>query len=220
VRPWVITNEGDTWFTKQKNADTLYVIVKQNPRWAYGAWRDIVLHSVRATAQTEVSVLGQNDEVLEYRSDVIPKTTFEQRPDGLHIRAMRAQRVYNNRQWPNPVVLKLTHVQPALVPPRVDTSTVRWDAAAGVAICEADLQSLGDQTSLEVGFEYRDTTGMDLTERLGATWQATEFTHRTAVGTFSLPLQDLAAGHSYEVRAVVRHPLLSLYGREVQLSVP
>ena len=49
VRPWVITNEQDIWFTKKKDADTLYVVVKQQERWKRGAWKDIVLHSVKAT---------------------------------------------------------------------------------------------------------------------------------------------------------------------------
>lgn len=40
-----------------------------------------------------------------------PKTTWNQQRDGLHIRAMRAQRLDDLRQWPNPVVLKITHAQ-------------------------------------------------------------------------------------------------------------
>ena len=53
VRPWVVTNEKDYWFTKKKNEDTLYVIVKEKDRWKYGEWKEIVLHSVRATEQTK-----------------------------------------------------------------------------------------------------------------------------------------------------------------------
>ena len=111
VRPWVVTNEGDYWFTKKKDEDTLYVFIKEPERWAHGEWKEIVLRSVRATGQTTAEVLGQNDRVLEYQLDVVPKTTWRQEPDGLHIRAMRAQRIYNDRTWPNPVVLKLTHVE-------------------------------------------------------------------------------------------------------------
>ena len=116
VRPWQVTNEGDYWFTRKKDEDTLYVFVKQTEPWKFGDWKDIVLHSVRATAQTEAHVLGQNDKVLEYQPGVVPKTTFHQEADGLHIRAMRAQRIYNDRTWPNPVVLELTHVEPAGLP--------------------------------------------------------------------------------------------------------
>jgi alpha-L-fucosidase len=121
VRPWVVTNEKDIWFTKKKNADTLYAIVKEKERWKRGEWKEIVLRSVRATGSTQVSVLGQNDRVLEYRLEVVPQSTWRQEADGLHIRAMHAQRLQDNSRWPNPVVLKITGAQPALTPPRVET---------------------------------------------------------------------------------------------------
>ena len=113
VRPWVITNEGDYWFTKAKDENTLYVFVKEKQRWERGAWKEIVLKSVRATRETELSVLGQNDDVLEYRPKVIPKSSWKQEEGGLRLRAMRAQRLQDDSRWPNPVVLKLTHVQTA-----------------------------------------------------------------------------------------------------------
>ncbi|MEK7407438.1 MAG: alpha-L-fucosidase [Acidobacteriota bacterium] len=115
VRPWVITNEKDIWFTRKKNEDTVYAFVKEKERWPYGQWKDITLRSVQATEKTQVSILSQNDQVLEYRQDVVPKTTWKQDAAGLHIRAMRAQRLYNDRKWPNPVVLKITNVKPAPV---------------------------------------------------------------------------------------------------------
>lgn len=113
VRPWVVTNEKDLWFTKKKDEDTVYVFVEEKERWRYGEWKELILRSVQATEKTQASVLGQNDQALEYRSDVIPKTTWKQEPDGLHIRAMHAQRIPDNRRWPNPVVLKITNVKPA-----------------------------------------------------------------------------------------------------------
>src|SRR6185369_7887960 len=54
VRPWVITNEQNIWFTKSKNEDTVYAIVKQQPRWVRGEWRDFVLKSVSVTDQSQV----------------------------------------------------------------------------------------------------------------------------------------------------------------------
>ena len=43
VRPWVITNEGDLWFTRKKDEDTLYVIDDSPQPWVFGKWRDAVL---------------------------------------------------------------------------------------------------------------------------------------------------------------------------------
>lgn len=219
VRPWIITNEKDYWFTRRKNSDTLYVIVKERERWKHGEWKDLVLRSVRATDQTQASVLSQNDQVLEYQPTVTPQTTFRQEADGLHLRAMRAQRLYNDRKWPNPVVLKLTHVQPALEPPRVDTLAARWNPTTRVAECQVDLQSLGDAAVLEVGVEYRDITGLDVNERLD-NWTDAPRVSRTAAGTVQLDVPGLTSGRTYEVRAVVKHPLLTLHGRELRVRIP
>lgn len=112
VRPWVVTNEGDYWFTKKKDEDTLYVIVKEKEPWKRGEWREVVLRSVRATPQTTASVLGQDGRVLEYEPQVIPETTFKQEEGALRIRAMQAQRLQDNYRWPLPVVIKLTNVKP------------------------------------------------------------------------------------------------------------
>ncbi|MCX6953308.1 MAG: alpha-L-fucosidase [Verrucomicrobia bacterium] len=219
VRPWVITNERDIWFTKKKDADTLYAIVKRTTPWPDAEWKDIVLHSVRATAQTEVSILGQNDQVLEYQPNIVPKTTFKQEADGLHVRAMHTQRLHDDRKWPNPIVLKLTHVQPALVPPRVDTAKVRFDAATRTVVCDGKLLSLGDSITLEVAFEYRDITGLDINDRPDK-WTAVPVGTRTATGDFTASATGLAPGRTYEFRAVAKHPLLSVYGRDLRLRVP
>jgi alpha-L-fucosidase len=112
VRPWTVTNEQDIWFTRKKDEDTLYAIVMGKDYWKRGEWKDIVLHSVHATERTQMTVLGQNDRVLEYQPKVEPRTTFHQEADGLHIRATRTQRLQDNYQWPNPAVLKITGVRP------------------------------------------------------------------------------------------------------------
>jgi alpha-L-fucosidase len=217
VRPWVVTNERDYWFTKKKDEDTLYVVVKEKERWKYGEWKEIVLKSVRAGDNTQASVLSQNDKVLEYQPGVIPKTTWKQESDGLHVRANNALRLYTDRKWPNPVVLKLTNVKPALKPPRVETIRGRWDNSSRTATFEGDLKDLGNASSLEVGFEYRDITGQDVNERTDS-WTAVPVGVRSAAGAFRMEVRDLTPGRDYEVRALVKHPLLTLYGLEKRVS--
>jgi alpha-L-fucosidase len=133
VRPWAITNEQNIWYTKAKNEDTVFAIVKQPPRWVRGQWRDFVLKSVEATPQSAVSVLGQNGRVLEYRPEVNPQPTLKQAADGLHVRAMFTHRLQDNSQWPNPIVLKITHVKPAFTPPKLETKGARFDAGTKTA---------------------------------------------------------------------------------------
>jgi alpha-L-fucosidase len=188
-------------------------VVKDKTPWKRGEWKDIVLHSVKAGAGTEVSVLGQNDKILEYR-EVVPKTTWKQEADGLHIHAMRAQRLQDNSKWPNPVVLKITDVKPGLTPPRVLTSGAKW--SGGTATFSGELKEMRNASALEVGFEYRSIAGQDTNERT-TPWTSTPLVKRSAPGAFSAPVNFLRKGETYEYRAVVKHPLLTLYGAEKRL---
>jgi len=110
IRPWHVIREDDIWFTKAKDTNTVYAIITKT-NWPKGERKTFTLKSVRATDRTEVEILGQSGRVLEYQPKVNPKATWTQDENGLHITAMRAQRIYNNTKWPNPVVIKITHAQ-------------------------------------------------------------------------------------------------------------
>ena len=58
VRPWVITNENDVWFTRHKDSNTVYAFLTKMQPWKLGEAKTITLQSVRATPQTEITVLG------------------------------------------------------------------------------------------------------------------------------------------------------------------
>ena len=218
VRPWVITNEQNIWYTKARNEDTVYAIVKQQPRWVRGQWRDFVLKSVQATPQSVVSVLGQNGRVLEYRPEVNPTPALKQETDGLHIHAMFTQRLQDNSKWPNPIVLKITHVKPAFTPPKLETKSARFNAATKTALLTGTLQDLGKAPSLEVGFEYRSIAGLDASDR-SIPWQQGPSTTLGAPGEFTLKLTGLNAEGVYEYRAYVKHPLLTIYGADKRLPM-
>ena len=212
VRPWIITNEGDVWFTKKKDSNTLYAIVESDSPWPRATWKDFTLHSVRATDKTTVSVLGQSDEVVEYHPEITPKSTWHQEKDGLHVRALQAQRLQDNFRWPNPVVLKITNVEPALTPPHV--KTVAATAASGQETLQGEVIDMGDSSSLEVNFEYRPVTGEDVNSRTAA-WVATPAQAVSNPGPFTASIA--APAGSYEFRAVIHHPLLTLYGAEIRV---
>jgi alpha-L-fucosidase len=217
VRPWVITNEHNIWFTKKKDEDTVFAIVTQ-PNWAYGTRKIFRLRSVRATDKTEVSVLGQSSELLEYEPEVDASTRWQQTAQGLEINAMRAQRIYNDRTWPNPVVLKMTHVEPGLVPPRVLTRQATWDAAGKAARLEGDLLDLGNADSVEVGFQYRRKKRTIQLYEEDDPWKDTKYQKTQITGTFDMTLTGLEAGQEYEIRTAVRHPLITLYGAPVTVA--
>lgn len=111
IEPWIVTNEDSVWFTQHPDNNIIYAFVTGDP-WPYGEWKSFTLRSIRATENTRVSILGQNDRVLEYQPDVLPGTTWEQTENGFTIRAMRAQRLYNDKKWPNPVVFKIENTIP------------------------------------------------------------------------------------------------------------
>ena len=219
VRPWVITNEQDIWFTKAKNEDTVYAIVKQQPRWVRGQWRDIVLKSVAAGPNTQVSVLGQNGRVLEYSPQMNPAPTFHQESDGLHIRAMFTHRLQDNSRWPNPIVIKISGAKPKFAPPKVETGGAEFDATTRTAMLRGVLVDMVNTASLEVGFEFRSIVGLDASDR-SIPWQAGPSTTLTAPGPFALKLPNLNPEGVYEYRAWVKHPLLTVFGVEKRLPKP
>ncbi len=218
VRPWVITNEGDIWFTKAKDSATVYAFVP-GEGWTLGTQKTVVLKSVEAREETVVRVLGQNDTVLEYRTDVTPRTEWEQTPQGLRIRAFRAQRLYNDRHWPNPVVLKIENASPGLQPPEVETlSGAEWGSKG--AVLEADLRGLGDSTSVRVGFEYRLRKSTAQMYEPDDPWKpvSRKMDSMSAPGKFSALLVRADSRRDWEYRAVVEHPKVRLYGQTLTLQ--
>ncbi|MEQ8580457.1 MAG: alpha-L-fucosidase [Marinoscillum sp.] len=103
--------EGDLWFTRAKEENTAYVFITNQPEWFKGGRRLFYTESIRVTEDTEMSVLGQNDLVVEYSPDNKPVSLFSQRSHNLELSVTRAQRVYNDKIWPNPIVIKLTNVE-------------------------------------------------------------------------------------------------------------
>ncbi len=112
VRPWRVIREGDIWFTKAKDANTLYAFLTKQDPWKRGERREFILTTAHATDKTEIAVLGHSGTIVEYQPDADATPRFEQRDDGLHISVIRGQRLYNDHQWPNPVVVRLTNVEP------------------------------------------------------------------------------------------------------------
>jgi alpha-L-fucosidase len=77
VRPWVITNEDDVWFTQKSAEGTVYALagLDQNTR-------TLLLRSVATTPETKVTLLGQEGEL-----------PWEQTPAGLKVSVTRKQTI-------------------------------------------------------------------------------------------------------------------------------
>jgi alpha-L-fucosidase len=219
VRPWTITNEGDIWFTRSKDHHALYAIVddwkKGEVPWKRGTWREVVLKSVKSTPETTVGVLGQSDHLVEYRPDLHPKSEFHEEADGLHVRVMRAQRLRDSDQWEYPSVIRLTNVEEAFVPPVVKTLS-STPGPGGSVVLTGEWSSAMKSEGARVGFEYRDITGEDTRSRQQG-WRSMEMEVADHPGGFSSTFRP-EPGRSYEFRAVLQHPLTTLYGDAVAMK--
>lgn len=221
TRPWVVTNEGDLWFTRSKDGHSLYVIVDgaaNTTGWKRGDRREFVLRTVRATGTTRASVLGQSDELVEYRPEIDAKSRIDQRPDGLHVSVVRAQRMRDSDQWPLPTVIRLTDVAEAFTPPQVHTlpATRQPDGTVQLRGDWTSTESNADAQGATFSFEVRDITGEDKQSRLRG-WSHLASQPASKPGTYTATFTP-EPGRQYEVRSVLAHPLLTLYGPVVPLQ--
>jgi len=113
IEPWVVTREGDVWLTRKKRQPAVYAYLTRPLNWRLGDRKVFVLQSVKSTLDTRVSVLGHAGKVLEYHPEVDPSAICVQTPEGLSVSITMAHRIYNDRKWPNPVVVKLDNVEVA-----------------------------------------------------------------------------------------------------------
>jgi alpha-L-fucosidase len=217
VRPWVVANEGDVWFTRAKDGHTLYAFVTRTP-WTLGERKSFTLRSVKATPDTRVTVLGQTGDVLEYRPDVDARTTWKQDEKGLHISAMMAQRLYTDRKWVDPVVLQITHVEPGLKAPVVVTGKGTRPGGGATATLHAELRDLGQAESVEVAFQYRRRKGVEELYTPDDAWTETARLRRAAPGAYLVEVKGLRPAQAYDFRAMVVHPLLTTYGEDAVLD--
>ena len=110
IRPCPVIRDGKTWYTRSKDEKTVYAIITGQPKWQRGKRKEFTLPSLRAERGAKISVLGQNDQVVEYSPSSKPQSQLEQVDEGLKISVVRAQRIYNDHKWPNPIVVKLENV--------------------------------------------------------------------------------------------------------------
>ncbi len=209
VEPWILTHEDNIWFTQKPDQNTVYAFITGLQDWAKGDRKEFVLRSVQSTDRTKVSVLGQSDKVVEYDPKVDATTTFEQKQDGLNVSCVRAQRIYNNSKWPNPVVLKLEGVKPALDPPLVQTLAVKQ--SGNKLQLTGRLEKTGNLRPLEVGFYYRRYAGF-VEELYNDAWNKTPFIQQNTKGEFHITIDVLEPGVTYQFKAAVRNPKIEIQG--------
>ena len=217
VRPWIVTNEGNIWFTKNKDEDTVYVFLTKQEDWKRKDRREFVIGSVEATEDTEISVVGHNGLVVEYQTmtpDEI-KPRFEQKKDGLHLSIVPGLRQLCSADWRNPVVVKLTNVKPSCKPPLVLNKKAK--GKAGQITFNGQLKDMGDADKVLVGFEYQEYLGF-AENMYNDEWSSTELVPMSKPGAFSQTVK-VPNGKAYQWRSVVKHPRVKMTGDHDKVSV-
>ncbi|MCM2370127.1 alpha-L-fucosidase [Aporhodopirellula aestuarii] len=120
TRPCVIAgSKEDGYYTRSKDGKYVYAVLTQftdndpkgGTQWGRSSRKEVLLKDLKATPDTKISVLGQEDRVEKFTSRHDIGTRHRQTDDGLEVSVVRAQRLYNNRRWPNAVVLRLENVE-------------------------------------------------------------------------------------------------------------
>ena len=107
--PYRHVKEGNIWFLQSQDEKTVYLFVVED-NWKFGERKTFQVPSLKVDGNSKISVLGHNGKVLEYSVDVDPEPHIKNTYNGVEMSVMRAQRIYNDRQWNNPIVIKIEGV--------------------------------------------------------------------------------------------------------------
>ena len=108
VKPWKISSENGVWFTSSKDEHTVYAFVN-SPYWKWLEEKAFFIRSLKGSSKTKVSILGQNDLMMEYHVHRSPKPVLSVTNEGIFVNVVKAQRL--NKTWDNPLVIKFEGVK-------------------------------------------------------------------------------------------------------------
>jgi alpha-L-fucosidase len=216
VRSWIVSHEDNVWFTK-KGQSTVYALVTDAADWKEGTRKTFLLRSVKGTAQTQVSVLGQNSEIIEYKTDVDVSCKYKQTAAGLEVSVVKAQRIYDDHRWPNAVVIKLENISPVFKE-AVMVKTLGASATGISATLNGKVEDLTVGKVKRARFYYRPYAGQVET-LYAAPWVKTEWVNVQADGNFSILLKGLKKGSRVEYKAIAEQEQVAVEGETSVLSL-
>ena len=117
IRPCVTAGSKEVYYTQSKDGKYVYALLTGmtsndgKNHWGRSKRKEFILKEIRSTPETKISILGQEDRIEKFSDRHDIETRFEQTSEGLSVSAVRAQRLYNDRRWPNAVVLKMENVE-------------------------------------------------------------------------------------------------------------
>jgi alpha-L-fucosidase len=211
VRSWVVSKEGNTWFTS-KGGHTLYAIITDAKDWKEGTRKSFLIRSAVGTMQTQVSVLGQNSQVIEYKSDDV-SCRYKQTDKGLEVSVVKAQRIYDDHRWPNPVVIKLDHVDPAFKE-AVLVETGGTTPLKGKVLLKGRVINYKNPGVKKARFDYRPYQGQVETLYAGK-WTPSQWVNIKPDGSFEMSIRLKG---NYEYKAVAEQANVDIEGENKLLK--
>ena len=210
VRSWVINKENNIWYTKALSTNTVYAIVPSAASWPEGERKEIILHAAKSTPAAKISVLGQNSLLQEYKPGKDVSCRFRQTDSGLVVSVVKAQRIYDDHKWPNPIVIKLENIEPTIKPLQLTTSIAK-PVAEKQATLNGSIANYKNYKKLTAYFDYREYNGQ--TEDLyGGNWTRSAPVVPGADGNFTTTIKNLTKGKRYEYKAVVIYSQVPIDG--------
>ena len=107
--PHHVIKEKNMWFLTSRDRKNAYVFINED-HWRLGERKTFEIEAFKPTVKSQVSILGHNGIVLEYQPDADPSAKIAAAEIGMLVSVTRSQRIYNDRKWNNPVVIKITEL--------------------------------------------------------------------------------------------------------------
>jgi alpha-L-fucosidase len=209
TRSWVVSKEDNIYYT-YKAPGTLYAFVMDADKWKEAERKTFLLHSVKSTDSTKISVLGQNSKIIEYKPDLDVSSRFKQLKQGIEVSVVKAQRIYDDHRWPNPVVIKIENIKPVFAEAAILQTGLFRNAAQGTLL-KGKVLNYATTRPEQAGFYYRPYRGQ--VETLYADdWKKTETVKINADGSYEVLLKNLKKDTAYEYKSFAIQENVSIEG--------
>ena len=113
---------------------------------------------------------------------------LKQTDEGLEISVVRAQRIYNNHQWPNPIVVKLENIEPALEPAKFETLPAELTGVNMVRF-SSEIREMGSGKAHSICFEFRRRVS-SLDKKAENPWARGKTMVISKVGDYSMDVKN------------------------------
>ncbi|AMR33214.1 alpha-L-fucosidase [Mucilaginibacter sp. PAMC 26640] len=197
TRAWVVDKEENILFTAK--GSTVFAIITGMPKWKEGERKTFLLHSVKATGNTVVNVLGQNSKIIEYNANPHVECRYSQTPAGLLVSVVKAQRIYDDHRWPNAVVIKLENVQPTIDEAVVVKTDDAKQSPQGLLL-SGSIYNYKNKLVKRARFAYR-TYGGQIETLYAGKWIYTNWVNVPADGKFTFNMKGLKGAFEYKAIA-------------------